>query len=165
RQCACLLLAIKRTSLIHLLMSANDPKRTCADAALTRAQSHMIISAYGTACSAPCPCRRGLGRRHVLCLYGVAAFRGAARAGGAAFALASGLRPLFPMGVGEHCPSGGKRLRNAVPIFRWVHGRRGACPPHAGHGHCDDTAVPALVLRALAPFWPGRRKGDILRSR
>ena len=130
-----------------------------------RAQSHMVISAYGTARSPPCPCRRGLGRRHVLRLYSVAPCRGAARAGGAACALASGPRPLFPMGVGEHCPSGGKRLRHAVPIFRRVHGRRGTCPPHAGHGHCDDTAVPALVLCALAPFWPGRRKEGILRRR
>ena len=58
---------------------------------------------------------------------------GAARAGGAARALASRLLPLLPLGVGEHCPSFDKRLRHAVWIFRRVRGRRAAHPPHAGH--------------------------------
>jgi uncharacterized membrane protein len=29
--------------------------------------------------------------------------------------------------------------------------RRAAYPRHAGHGHLDDAAVPASVLRTLAP--------------
>jgi hypothetical protein len=62
------------------------------------------------------------------------------------------------MGVGEHRPSARQRLQHDVSIFRRVRGRGAACPPHAGHGHRDDAAVPASVLRALAPLLPCHRK-------